>query len=105
MGNKTCRTCALFANNRPGEWIGPSCSGNREWCSFWQPMQKAASETTIKITINKKEILRDLEEIRKTTEEVVELLEKIKCPPQPVYPFWPYPGDCTITCGGGGTQQ
>ena len=103
MGNKTCTTCAQYINNRTSERI--DCSGNMDACSFWQPMQKPIGERAIKITINKEEILRDLEEIRKTTEEVVELLEKIKCPPQPVYPFWPYPGDCTITCGGGGTQQ
>ena len=46
------------------------------------------------ITINKDEILRDLEEIRKKAEEVGKALEGIKVPlcPMPLYPPWPaYP--------------
>ena len=45
---------------------------------------------TIKLTINKDEILRDLEEVQKKVEEVDELLEKIRVPvcPMPIYPPW-----------------
>ena len=72
------------------------------------PEPKSLGEISINIKINKEEILRDLEEIRKAAEEVAKLLEALKLDQQPVYPYvpvWPYPGNWTITCGGGGTHQ
>ena len=72
------------------------------------PEPKSLGEMTVNIKINKDEILRELKEIRKAAEEVAKLLEALKLDQQPVYPYvpvWPYPGNWTITCGGGGTHQ
>ena len=52
------------------------------------------SGVDIKITINKEEILRDLDEIQKKAEEVGRLLEKLNVPvcPCQMPPYTPWPG-------------
>jgi len=77
---KTCQTCALFAKHGVNAIAAPNCHGNNiNGCAFWKPIVKDGliGEAHIEITVNKEEILRDLDEIQKKAEEVAKALEAI----------------------------
>ena len=81
-----CQMCALFVNNVTDKIHGPNCRGNyNAGCAFWEPIvtKNQIGDMHVKITINKDEILRDLDEIRKkelaliTRDDVIEKLREL----------------------------
>lgn len=74
------------------------------------PKSESIGEMTVKITINKEEILRDIEEIREKAEEVAEVMKSIPWyPPINIPSIWigdmPQPGTTTVTYTTGDTKE